>query len=77
MSPLKKKKLFLSLIALVSLKIVMLILYILFSYRVMINLTAFLWMFGFVVAVIMLAIGILFAHDALNCGRKRKDVRLG
>lgn len=75
MPNLKKRKLFLSIVSIVSLITVLLILYVLFKYRSVVNLESFLWIFGLIVAIILILIGILFTHDAWNCGRKKKDVR--
>jgi uncharacterized transporter YbjL len=70
-----KKKLLLSLASMVSLAVGLLISYQLSKYSWVINLKSLVWVFGLFLAIIILAVGILFALDAWNCGRKKKDVR--
>ena len=74
---LNKKKLFLSITSLFLLTAVLVIIYALFKFRTSINMQSLLWLFGLMLAVFLLAVGILFMYDARNCGRKRKDVRFG
>jgi heme/copper-type cytochrome/quinol oxidase subunit 2 len=41
------------------------------------NLSALLWFLMLLIAIIVLIIAALFAYDAWNYGRKKKDVRRG
>ena len=75
MTPLNKKKLYLTLAAIIFLLAVFTFLHLLIKFSAVINPGAILWVIGFVVAILMLLAGITLAYLAATAGKKKQNIR--